>query len=285
MDRLLVATDSSARSDRALRRASLIARKLGASITLVHVVDAEQSERLVEADRAATSDLLTETVATLRQGDGIDADWMVKVDDVVGGILSSAGDLAADLIVIGPNRRRLRDIFIGTTAERLVQQSDFPLLVAVESPTADYRKTLLAIDFDEASRSVGRKALAMGIFDHTDVVVMHAFDAPAQGMMRRAMMHSEEIDDYIESEGSVAADRLEQLRDELGLPRTEHSVVALTGGPARTILQSAQSEGCDLILLGATQRRGLERALVGSVTADVIRDAHRDILIVPVSED
>jgi nucleotide-binding universal stress UspA family protein len=285
MDRLLVATDSSARSDRALRRAALICRKMYASITQVHVVVAAQSERLVDADRAATSDLLAETAATLRDGDGIDADWVVNVDDVVTGILSSAEDLAADLIVIGPNRRRLRDIFIGTTAERLVQQSDFPLLVAVETPTADYRKTLLAIDFDEASRSVGRKALAMGIFENTDVVVMHAFDAPAQGMMRRAMMHSEEIDDYIESEGSVAADRLEQLRDELGLPRTEHSVVAMTGGPARTILRSAQSEACDLIVLGATQRRGLERALVGSVTADVIRDAHRDILIVPVSQD
>jgi nucleotide-binding universal stress UspA family protein len=284
MERLLVATDFSARSDRAIRRASLIARKLGAALTLLHVVDRDQSERLVEADRAASSDLLAETAATLRDVDGVDSRWAVKVDDVVYGILAAAEEIAADLVVIGPNRRRLRDIFVGTTAERVIQQSDYPVLIAVETPSADYRKTLLALDFDEASKVTGRQALAMGVFDHTEVIVMHAFDAPAQGMMRRAMMASDDIDHYIDGEGSTASGKLEQLREELGLPRTEHAVIATTGSPARTILDSARSIACDLIVLGATQRRGIERALVGSVSADVIRDAHRDILIIPAGE-
>jgi nucleotide-binding universal stress UspA family protein len=284
MNRLLVATDFSARSDRAVRRSTLVARKLGAALTLVHVVDGDQSERLVEADRAAASDLLAETAATLREGDGIDADWAVRIDDVVSGILSAAEEIAAELVVIGPNRRRLRDIFVGTTAERVVQQSSHPVLIAVDTPSGDYRKALLALDFDEASKSTGRKAVEMGIFDHTDVVVMHAFDSAAQGMMRRAMMDTEEIDHYIDGQGAAAAEKLEQLRKDLGLPRTEHAVVAAIGSPARTILESAQSSGCDLIVLGATQRRGIERALVGSVSADVIRDAHRDILIIPAGE-
>ena len=285
MDRLLVATDFSARSDRAVRRATLVARKLGAALTLIHVVDGEQSDRLVEADRATASDLLAETAATLREVDGIEADWAVKVDDVVSGILLAAEETAAELIVIGPNRRRLRDIFVGTTVERVVQQSDDPVLIAVDTPSGDYRKALLALDFDEASKSTGRRALAMGVFDHTDVVVMHAFDAPAQGMMRRAMMETEEIEHYVDGEGATASGKLEQLRNELGLPQTEHAVAATTGSPARTILESAQSIGCDLIVLGATQRRGLERALVGSVSANVIRDAHRDILIIPAGEE
>jgi nucleotide-binding universal stress UspA family protein len=37
MDRILVATDFSTRSDRALRRATLIARRTGAALTLLHV--------------------------------------------------------------------------------------------------------------------------------------------------------------------------------------------------------------------------------------------------------
>jgi nucleotide-binding universal stress UspA family protein len=284
MDRLLVATDFSPRSDRALRRASLLARKLGSALTLVHVVDAEQPERLVAADRTAASELLDEMTATLRDGDGIDAGWILTEDDVVSGILRAAGDISAELVVIGPNRKRLRDIFTGTTAERVVQQSGYPILVAVDTPSGDYRKTLLALDFDEASKAAGRAALAMGVFDQTEVVVMHAFDAPAQGLMRRAMMDAQDIDDYVDTEESAAAAKLRELRNELRLPRTEHSVVAMTGGPARTILESAQTGACDLIVIGATQRRGLERVLVGSVTADVIRDAHRDILIIPAGE-
>ena len=58
-----------------------------------------------------------------------------------------------------------------------------------------------------------------------------------------------------------------------------------TTGPvsARTILEVAREVGSDLIVLGASQRKGIERALIGSVTADVIRDAHRDVLIIPVN--
>jgi len=284
MERLLVATDFSARSDRALRRAMLLAKKLGAELTLVHVVDADQPDRLVAADRTEASGLLAEIVGALHDDDGLDVEWTVKVDDLEAGILLATDELSAALLVLGPNRRRLRDIFVGTTVERVVQRSTVPVLIAAGTPSGDYVRALLALDFDAASKQAGRTALAMGVFEHTDVVVMHAFDAPAEGMMRRAMMDSDEIGDYVESEGNLAAAKLEKLREEVGLPRTPHAVIATVGTPARTILESAQERQCDLIVLGANQRQGLERLLVGSVAADVIRDAHRDVLIIPVPE-
>ena len=122
METILVATDFSARSDRALLRASLIARKTGASLVLAHAVDADQPDRLIEADRAAASDLLAEAAATLRNDDGIDADWLVTIADVHEGVLAAADEASADLIVIGPHRSRLKDVFVGTTAERLVRR-------------------------------------------------------------------------------------------------------------------------------------------------------------------
>ena len=285
MDRILVATDFSARSDRALLRASLIARRTGSSLILAHVVDADQPDRLIESSRAAASDMLAESVSTLRSENSIEADWIVRVDDVHAGILAAAHDRSADLITIGPHRSHFRDAFVGTTAERVVRRSTLPLLIAVETPAAHHRSTLLALDFDDASKAAGRAALAMGIFDHTEVVVMHAFDAPAEGMMRRAMELSEDIDRYVEGEGEEAAGKLRMLLNELGLPATCQTVVSMQGSPARTILESAQKVGSDLIVLGTNQRKGFTRALIGSVTADVIRDAHRDVLIIPVDED
>src|SRR5690349_25051655 len=44
--RSLVATDFSTRSDRALLRATLVANRVGAALTLVHVVDADQPHRM-----------------------------------------------------------------------------------------------------------------------------------------------------------------------------------------------------------------------------------------------
>jgi nucleotide-binding universal stress UspA family protein len=284
MTRILVATDFSTRSDRAIRRASLIAGKTGASMTLAHVVDADRVDQLIDADRAAASAVLADTASTLRDIDSIAADWIVKVDDVHQGILQAGDEMSADLIVIGPHRSRMRDVFVGTTAERVVRQSTRPLLIAVEMPAAHHRKTLLALDFDNASEAAAAKALTMGIFDSTEVVVMHAFDAPGASMMRRAMENPQAIDQYVDAEGEHAAAKLRTLLDDLGLPPTCQTVVSMQGSPARTILESAQNVGTDLIVMGTNQRKGFERALIGSVTADVIRDAHRDILIIPVDE-
>ena len=133
----------------------------------MHVVDGDQPQRLVAADRAAASEVLDELAQTMREADRIEADWLVRVDDVHAGILEAAEEKLADLIVIGPHRRRVSDVFVGTTAERVVQRSARPLLVAVEVPSAHHRGTLLALDFDEASKFAARQALAMGVFDHT----------------------------------------------------------------------------------------------------------------------
>ena len=49
------------------------------------------------------------------------------------------------------------------------------------------------------------------------------------------------------------------------------------------ILDLADAENCDLIVMGRRGLRRLERALVGSVTARVIGYGHKDVLVVPKS--
>lgn len=71
MKTLMVATDFSERSDRALRRATLLARQSGAALTLVHVVDDDQPERIVAVERMEAERLLADLVQTVRQTDGI----------------------------------------------------------------------------------------------------------------------------------------------------------------------------------------------------------------------
>jgi len=284
MKRLLVATDFSTRSDRAIRRATLIARKLGAALTLVHVVDVDQPAARVASEKASAAVLLKEAASSLSEIDGIEAEWMAVADDVHVGILAAARECASDLIVVGPHRHRLRDVFVGTTAERVAQNSSFPLLIAAEPPTAHYKRTLLALGLDEASRTAALTALAIGVFDHTDVVIMHAFDAIAANMMKRTGAPTSELKDYLKEEENAAAEKLRILRSELGLPSTCQAVVAMKGTPAVTILDSAEAFRSDLVVVGTNQRTGIERMFVGSVAAEVIRDAKHDILIIPVDQ-
>ncbi|UZK68828.1 universal stress protein [Sphingomonas sp. S1-29] len=280
MENILVATDFSARSDRALRRAMHIARRRNSVIYLLHVVDGDQPHRLIESDHSLAALLLAEAASTLTVEDRLSSKSIVTVGDVDSAVLETADDIGADLIIMGPHRKRIRDVFTGTVVERVLRRAERPLLIAAEPPIAPYQKVLLALDFDEASKSAGRAAVALGIFENMDVVVMHAFDTPAAGMLRRSML-GDAVPDYVEEERQDAANKMHDLAGAIGLPSGRRHVVAVNGTPARTILEAAQGNGAELVVMGANQRKGFECLLIGSVAQDVIRNGMHDILIVP----
>lgn len=51
------------------------------------------------------------------------------------------------------------------------------------------------------------------------------------------------------------------------------------GNPVEEILWAADREGCDLIVMGCHGRRGLVRAVMGSVSEAVVRAAHVPVMI------
>ena len=280
--KIAVATDFSVRSDRALLRATLMARRTGAGLVLIHVVDEDQPPELIASAQRAASALLDATVRTLQE-QGIAAEPLVTVADVAGGILDAAAGSACELVVLGPHRSRALDVFTGTTVQRVLRISRMPVLVAVDTPARAHTRTLIALDFDEPSRAAGIAALELGVFDHTDVTLLHVFDASAEGALeRRAMSDPGAIQDYRAFEQQQATEKLHALVDDIGLAGATMRLVPLTNTLARTILESAKQDLADLVVIGTSQRTGFERLLIGSVTSDIIQDAHRDILIVPV---
>jgi nucleotide-binding universal stress UspA family protein len=50
--------------------------------------------------------------------------------------------------------------------------------------------------------------------------------------------------------------------------------------PATTIIQTAKSEGCDLIVMGSHGRRGLKKLFLGSQTSEVLADGSVPVLVV-----
>lgn len=94
--------------------------KLGASLVLAHVIDEDQPSRLITAGRSSALLILDDMTRALREQDGINAEHVVSIADVASGILDSAEQSGVDLIVVGPHRSRARDVFTGTTVERLI---------------------------------------------------------------------------------------------------------------------------------------------------------------------
>lgn len=281
LNHILLATDFSTRADRALRRAILLAREHGASLSLAHVIDEDQPPHLIRAQAAAARVTLQATARTLSELDGVPSDVAVVAGDVFSGILEAADQTDADLIVLGPHRRRFRDTFLGTTAARTIANSRRPVLMAAGVPSAPYARALVAFDLEEGAEAVAGRVREMGIVGDREIVAMHAFDAPARRMMRRALSEPEAVRHYVAAEEAEASADFSRLLAKTGLRTERRRLAPIRGSAARTILACAADEQAALIVVGTSQRKGIGKFVLGSVAEDVLGDADRDVLVFP----
>jgi universal stress protein A len=137
IERIVVATDFSRASDAALDYASDLARTLGASIHLVHVIeesftgwelyvrDAQEVRERIYANAQTSLSLLASSqrkrqlivTTELRHGAAADA------------VARAAADARADLIVVGTHGRSgVPHMLLGSVAERIIRNAPCPVL-------------------------------------------------------------------------------------------------------------------------------------------------------------
>jgi nucleotide-binding universal stress UspA family protein len=280
--RILVATDFSTRSDRALRRGSLLARQAGAELVLVHVVDDDQPRPLIDAEREQAASLLHDLVRTVRDTDGIDCQSRIVLGDAFQGIAGVAEELGVELLVVGPHRRQiLRDTFFGTTAERAIRTSRKPVLMANGVPTGPYRTTLLATDFSEASVSAAQAAKQLGLLASTDTIALHVLDPAEGGPVIRASTTAKEEEDRLAEAETRAMGDLDQFTRKLGIVAARRVIKPVEESTGMAINSYAKSVKADLIVVGTHGRTGVEKWLLGSVAESVLSYADADVLAVP----
>ncbi|SSC70026.1 unnamed protein product [Ciceribacter sp. T2.26MG-112.2] len=282
MTHIMVATDFSERSDRALRRATLLARQTGARMTLVTAVDEDRPLRLVEEEKRETETLLRNMRATLRDVDNISCESRLLVAEPSQAIVQFAEETAPDLLVLGPHRRQLfRDIFVGTTAERTIRNVTCPVLMVNAAPVAAYRNVLLTTDLGEASRNAITIYAKMVLANDASHSILHVFDAPMLQLATASTMTEREAKLYIEDTRQKAAGELSSFMGTIGIggvqPLLRHAATAVN----HEILAAAAEISADLIVLANQGKRTLERWLLGSVTETVLRDSTIDVLAIP----
>ncbi|WP_206456175.1 universal stress protein [Aurantimonas marina] len=282
MKKIMVATDFSERSDRALRRATLLAKRIGAALFLVHVVDNDQARRIVESERDMARRLLHEMATTVKDVDGVVCGTRVVLGAPYAGIANAVEEIAPDLLVIGPHRRQaLRDVFMGTTAERTIRTVALPVLMVNASPAGPYRHAMLTTDLSEGARRAARTFLALNIDREAKVSILHVFDAPALRLAMSHAMPKSDKEHYLEGERKSAARALSEFVHFTGIGPITQIVYHDKTTPAQEILNAAKAGGVDLIVIGTHGRSGLARFFLGSVAEHVLRNADRDVLAVP----
>ncbi|WP_135828720.1 universal stress protein [Halorussus halobius] len=92
----------------------------------------------------------------------------------------------------------------------------------------------------------------------------------------------ENVDDVLREEGESALSRVESVAADHGVAVTTH---LLEGSPSKRIVEFAESEDCDLVVMGTHGRGGIDRLLLGSVTEGVVRACSVPVLTVQVGDE
>lgn len=280
---IVFATDFSPAASAALPFAGSIAKQFGANLFAVYARTPENyALPATEVWPVANQELEKETEAlkqNLNEGyRSITSEVLTVSGGVVAVIDAIAKEKNADLIVLGTNGRRgIGKFFLGSVAEEVLRQASCPVLtvgphvIAGSGQQTKFRKILYATDFSEGTPAA--VAFTVGLAEENDarLVLMHVIDVPKTGDLVRP--HELE---------AGALDRLNSFVPRESALTASPKTIVVHGIPGDKILEVAEKEGADLIILGVRKAKGYIRAthLPAAVAHQVISRATCPVLTV-----
>lgn len=296
---ILVPVDFSEMSIQAINTATRLARRFGASTHLAHVrqfayasgflpappmdpfpvmphePDAEKNAAKDLHVLARECDVPLATCHILSGGPAFDE------------ICRVAQNIPADLIVMPTHGRTgLKHVFLGSTAERIVQHSPCPVFVVREKkrrskagPLHSINTILVPVDFSDCSREGLQYAIGFANEFGASIILLHAtylgyiyssegtaiYDIPAlqKAARKNAQRHMRQLVRAVNFEG------------------VKFETAFTDGSPVSDICSFAKEHDVDLIITSTHGLTGLKHALIGSVAEQVVRRASCSVLAVP----
>lgn len=262
---IMVATDLSARCDRAVDRGRLLADQLGGRLLAVHVAGREPPSP--DTERQLTG-LLAEQVG---EGAG-EAGLEIAHGAVPATLARIAEERGAALILTGVARLNdVRDYVLGTAVEALIRQSRVPVLVVKQRPARPYRRILAATDFSDCAQ--GALAFAARLLPEAELRAVHAYHAAYEGFLDQ-----EETERFAGDESEQAMRDFAAALPEEAAKRLETANVK--GEISDVVYREVGAWQADLLAIGSHGRSGLAQATIGSRAVQLLRAEPVDTLVV-----
>jgi nucleotide-binding universal stress UspA family protein len=195
--------------------------------------------------------------------------------------------IPADLIVMPTHGRTgLKHVFLGSTAERIVQHSACPVLVtrgnspqSKNGSVSKIKKILVPVDFSSCSREGLRYAIAFAKEFGAKIILTHAtylgyvyscegtavYDIP--GLQKAARKNAER--------------KMRDLVRSVNFGTVKYEAEFTDGSPVIDICALAKDRNVDLIITSTHGFTGFTHVLMGSIAEQVVRRAPCSVLVVP----
>lgn len=287
---ILVPLDGSALAEASLAPVRALARATGATVTLLHVLENDAPESIHgEPHLGEEGEAALYLADVARRWDGatsfLEHVHLNPEHDIAASIAQHAAELDADLIAITTHGGGgLRGLFFGRIAQKVLQQTDRPVLIVRPDQVAgrqfDCQRIAVALDgTDDAAQALPlARSLAQALGAEMTLVRV----VPTLGAIRGertipATMLPTATAALLDMQVEEAARYLARLRDEIGDP----TIVAIVrrGDVASEIAAAVDEADCQLVLLSTHAKAGLEGLVTGSVASRILGRLRQPVIL------
>ena len=294
--RILFATDFSQWARRAEDYACALACSWKASLTVLCVAEFSpglnpdyqvNQQYLADLLKAASSQLVDLKGRAERRGIAVTTRVATGIPSKEVIAVAQAED--SDLIVVGTRGKTgLAHVLLGSTAERVIRGAPCPVLTVRMEPAdleeeeegtlsrpVTLERILVPVDFSDCSLDALGYAAVVAQQAKASLMLLHVLEPVSYGLdftLGQSKARHAEAETWTK--------RLEELVSSHQHPTMQVESRLRGGFPADSILDTAQTLPCDLIVMGTHGRRGISHTISGSVAEAVLRKARCPVIAV-----
>lgn len=284
MKKILLATDLEASSDRAMERALKTAQQQDAELHILHVIPKYKNKPLPKMFKQQAEELIK---AVLADEFPTYKNLKIKIEVIISSepyaeILQYADKIKAELIIMGIHSKvKFRDLFVGTTIERVIRLGRKPVLMVKNKAIVPYDNIVSGIDLAPASRNALR--IAMDLYPKATFDLVHTYPVPHTGALAYQYAvevfdsykesHQKEMAAFKHTEESYFSKNHNDAKKQLNVHIDE-------GSPLKEILKIAKQKSADLLTIGAHGKSMMTPSKLGGVAEDILANPPCDVLIV-----
>ena len=280
---ILVGFDESESSKAALSEAAHWIKRHGGKILLVHAVYFDEEEFGIAPDQLDRRLKVGEKICiqakeTLATGFDIEVDSLLCEGDPPEVIQDIAKAKKADLIVLGTyGRKGLKRLLMGSVTSQVIVNSPTDVLV-VKKPCTEcsgtYRSILVPFDGSVSSERALGRACHLSKIDDAEVTALYVIPRYEEMV---EFFRTSSIQKSLGLEAQKISDKARELASGEGVSiKTRID----EGNAGDKIIETAGLNGSDLVVMGTSGWRGVNRAIMGSSTERVIIHATCPVLVV-----
>ncbi len=284
IEKLLLSTDGSEYSEGAVREAVKLSKLTSAILTVIAVIETNPEYEALAPDRAETADRTTreylDTVKKMATLDGVECETLAfHSENVFRTIVEEAEKRNIDMIVMGRRGRTgLKRLLMGSVTAKVIGHSPCNVLVVPKAAEIGCKKILVATDGSKYSLAAASEAIGIAKRCGAFLYIVSALPSESSPF---DIVHSEmlkgPIEQYELREAEKNVKDVMLITEQEGIPAR---TIVESGPPYKAILEAAEKEKIDLIIMGSHGRTGMERLLMGSVAERVVGHAACAVLIV-----